>query len=114
LNHLFFTDDSLLICRATSQDWDRLSNLLECYDKTSGQQLNKDKTFIFFSRNTTQADKECIIQLLGVPSTQRYDKYLGLHALVGKSRMQEFKSIKDRVWKRLNDWKINFLSQAGT
>jgi hypothetical protein len=28
---------------------------------------------------------------------QRYDKYLGLLALVGKSRKQAFKSIKDRV-----------------
>jgi hypothetical protein len=48
-----------------------------------------------------------------VPSTQRYDTYLGLPALVEKSRMKEFKSIKDRVWKRLNDWKTKFLSQGG-
>jgi len=31
---------------------------------------------------------------------------------VGKSRLQEFKSIKDRVWKRLDDWKSKFFSQA--
>jgi hypothetical protein len=38
---------------------------------------------------------------------------LGLPALVGKSRSREFQGIKDRVWKRLNDWKTKFLSQAG-
>jgi hypothetical protein len=38
---------------------------------------------------------------------------LGLPALVGKSRIKEFKGIKDRVWKRLRDWKTKFLSQAG-
>jgi hypothetical protein len=27
--------------------------------------------------------------------------------------MSEFKSIKDRIWKRLHDWKNKFLSQAG-
>jgi hypothetical protein len=32
---------------------------------------------------------------------------------VGKSRNQAFKSIKERVWKQLSDWKLNFLSQAG-
>jgi ribonuclease HI len=32
---------------------------------------------------------------------------------VGKSRRQAFKSIKDRVWKRLGDWKLKLLSQAG-
>jgi len=58
-------------------------------------------------------DRECIHQLSGVPSTQKYDTYLSLPALVGKSRMKEFKSIKDRVWKRLNDWKTKFLYQAG-
>jgi hypothetical protein len=44
---------------------------------------------------------------------QRYDTYLGLPALVGKSRMTAFKKIKEKVWKRLQDWKIKFLSQAG-
>jgi hypothetical protein len=32
---------------------------------------------------------------------------------VGKSQLREFRCIKDRVWKRLYDWKNNFLSQAG-
>jgi hypothetical protein len=113
LNHLFFEDDNLLFCKAPSSDWGRLSKLLEYYEKASGQLLNKEKTSIFFSRNTSQLDRECIHQLSRVPSTQRYDTYLGLPALVGKSRMKEFKSIKDRVWKWLNDWKTKFLSQAG-
>jgi hypothetical protein len=33
--------------------------------------------------------------------------------MVGRSRYQAFKSIKDRVWSWLNDWKVKFLSQAG-
>jgi hypothetical protein len=33
--------------------------------------------------------------------------------MVGRSRYQAFKGTKDRVWNRLNDWKIKFLSQAG-
>jgi hypothetical protein len=39
--------------------------------------------------------------------------YLGLPALIGKSRVREFQSIKDRAWRRLNDWKSKFFSQAG-
>jgi hypothetical protein len=38
---------------------------------------------------------------------------LGLLALVGKSRTSAFKGIKERVWKRIQDWKFKFLSQAG-
>jgi hypothetical protein len=48
-----------------------------------------------------------------IPSSQRYDTYLGLLALVGKSQMIAFKVITDRVWKKLQDWKIKILSQAG-
>ena len=33
--------------------------------------------------------------------------------MVGKSRIAAFRSIVDRVWKRLQDWKLKFLSQVG-
>jgi hypothetical protein len=33
--------------------------------------------------------------------------------MVGRSRYNSFRSIKDRVWNRLSDWKVKFLSQAG-
>jgi hypothetical protein len=37
---------------------------------------------------------------------------LGLPAFVGRFRTKAFQSIKDRVWKRFQDWKLKFLSQA--
>jgi ribonuclease HI len=113
LNHLFFADDSLLFCKTTPLHWQRLTELLGAYEMASGQRLNQAKTSIYFSRNTPQDTQQEILRLAGIPSTQRYDKYLGLPALVGKSRTQAFKSIKDRVWRRIGDWKLNFLSQAG-
>jgi hypothetical protein len=65
------------------------------------------------SRNTIEEVKEKITELFRIPVTQRYNMYLGLLALVGKSRNLAFQGIKDRVWKRLQDWKLKFLSQAG-
>ncbi|XP_059460184.1 uncharacterized protein LOC132189464 [Corylus avellana] len=91
----------------------RLSSLLSTYEQASGQRLNREKTAIFFSRNTPIDDKRRILEVAGIPSSQRYDTYLGLPAIVRKSRMRAFNSIKDRVWKRLQDWKLKFLSQAG-
>jgi hypothetical protein len=49
----------------------------------------------------------------GVSISQSFDTYLGLPALVGKSRTTAFQGIVDRVWKRLQDWKLKFLSHAG-
>jgi hypothetical protein len=94
LSHLFFADDSLLFYKASPMYWHRLTRILSTYEIASGQRLNQAKTSIFFSRNTSDVAKQEIIRLSGIPSTQRYDKYLGLPALVGKSRRQAFKSIK--------------------
>jgi hypothetical protein len=54
-----------------------------------------------------------ILAILGVQSTQSYDKYLGLSAIKGKSRIRTFKSIKDRIWSRISNWKMKILLQAG-
>jgi hypothetical protein len=110
ISHLFFADDSLLFCRATVEQWGRLQNILLLYEKASGQKLNNNKTSMFFSKNTTVVDKEAILEIVGVPAIHCYDTYLGLPALVSKSRTTAFKGILDRVWKRLQDWKLQFLS----
>jgi hypothetical protein len=113
ISHLFFADDSLLFCKANSVEWRRLMKILEKYEVASGQKLNPSKTSIFFSCNTSTLKRQEITLLSGLQATDRYDKYLGLPALVGKSRMKAFQSIKDRVWQRLQNWKNKFLSKAG-
>jgi hypothetical protein len=57
--------------------------------------------------------KRRILETAEVPDSQRFDTYLGLPALVGKSKLAEFQGIKTWVWKKLQDWKLKFLSQAG-
>jgi hypothetical protein len=59
------------------------------------------------------AENEIILEFASIPATQRYDKYMGLPALVGRFWMKAFQGILERVRKRLHDWKIKFLSQAG-
>jgi hypothetical protein len=69
LNHLFFADDSLLFCRATIQEWNRLSGILEMYERASSQRLNKEKTAIYFSRNTSEEARRLILNISGIPAS---------------------------------------------
>jgi hypothetical protein len=51
--------------------------------------------------------------VVGVNPTRQYEKYLGLPALVGRSRINAFTDIKGRIWDWINGWKEKFLSHAG-
>lgn len=44
---------------------------------------------------------------------QKSDKYLGLPAMMGRSKKLIFSSIHDRICKMLRGWKEKLLSQAG-
>jgi hypothetical protein len=113
VNHLFFADDSLLFCKANIFEWWHIQEVLRTYEAASGQKLNRDKTSLFFSRNTKQETRDHIVAVAGVNPTRRYEKYLGLPALIGRSRISAFTDIKGKIWERINGWQEKFLSQAG-
>ena len=52
ISHLLFVDDSLLFCQATVEECQRLLDLLGKYEAVFGQTINRQKTSLFFSKNT--------------------------------------------------------------
>ena len=54
LSHLFFANNSLMFCKATLKECDELQRLLAVYEKASSQSLNRAKTSLFFSSNTSR------------------------------------------------------------
>ena len=88
LTHLFFTDDSLLFCKSTPQECDKVLELLDAYSKYSKQHINKSKTIIFFSKSTTPERKQYIENALRGPKIRSYEKYLGLPSLIGRRKKQ--------------------------
>ena len=65
--HLFFADDCLLFCKATPTECAHIQRILTWYEDASGQQVNSDKTTVFFSRNTLEVIQEELKVMLGVP-----------------------------------------------
>ena len=113
ITHLFFADDCLLFCRATSFECEKIQNILAWYEAASGQQVNSDKTMAFFSRNTSKAIQGELQILSRVPVIRNYEKYLGLPSFVGRQKKVCFNQIKERIWAKMQGWKEKLLSQAG-
>jgi ribonuclease HI len=113
ITHLFFADDCLLFSKATLRDCAIIQGILTTYENASGQQVNRDKTAIFFSKAAPMTTQNAIKDSLGVPIIRQYEKYLGLPSLVGRHRVASFSHIKERVWSKIKGWKGRILSQAG-
>ena len=88
-------------------------DILNTYGKCLGQQINRSKTTIFFSKSTSEKLREHIKVAFGVPEIRQYKKYLGLPSLVGGNKKASFNYIEERVWKKIQGWKEKLLSQAG-
>ena len=74
-----------------------IQEILDKYEKASGQQINKQKTALFFSKSVSLDAKNQIKAFLGLPEIRAYEKYLGLPAMIGKSKRESLNYIKERV-----------------
>ena len=82
------------------------------YEKASEQQINREKTTLFFSKCVSNGREE-IKNLLGVSEIKEHEKYLGLSTVVQRNKKASLNYIKKRIWNKLQSWKENLLSQAG-
>ena len=113
INHLFFADDSLILMRACSRNAQELGRILQVYEKASGQMVNRDKSAVLFSPNTSSIDKAEVRQALNIAQEAKNEKYLGLPVSIGKSRKKAFEYIKKKIWVRIKGWQEKLLSKAG-
>ena len=89
VSHLFFANDSVLFCRATETECKKIMDILAIYERGTGQKLNREKTNIFFSSNTSYPLWARIQHLLGVLAIHQYEKYLGLPTLFGQAKKKK-------------------------
>ncbi|EEF45140.1 conserved hypothetical protein [Ricinus communis] len=97
----------------------RLRGLFQRFDlihwskEASGKLVNKAKSSIFFSQNTPTQQRHQLARVLAISHIRGQDKYLGLPAVISKSKKNTFREIKDRIAKRLAGWIGALLSTGG-
>ena len=98
VNHLFFVYDSLILMKAEVGGAQELMRILERYEGASGQIINKDKSSIMFSPNTSEIIRHHIKSNMSIIQDAWNEKYLGLPVSVGISKKKIFEYIKKKLW----------------
>lgn len=86
---------------------------MSIYERASGQQINEDKTTLFFSASTREETQNEIKDALSLLVIRQYETYLGLPSMIGRSKYSSFMQLKERVWRKIQGWKGKLLFQAG-
>ncbi|PNY14016.1 ribonuclease H [Trifolium pratense] len=105
ISHLFFVDDSLMFCRATTKEMSTIHNIIQTYQNASGQLVNLSKSEIVFSKGVSSDTKKEISSILPMPILDQFSKYLGMPIVLGRSKKQIFNFIQEKIWKKLKGWK---------
>lgn len=113
ISHLFFADDNVIFGDVVPPQAAEVRRILKDYEAASGQKVNLDKSIVVFSRNTTVQVRDEITTILGVVESKKHGKYLGLLAVMGKSKKEVLAHIQERVRKNVKGWKEKLLSKAG-
>lgn len=113
ISHLLFADDSFLFFRAKDGEAQALKNILTTYAEASGQQINLQKSEIYFSKNVSEQVRMSLINILEASESLGTGKYLGLPSMIGRSKKSIFNYIKERIWRKISSWSSKMLSQAG-
>ncbi|XP_030478273.1 uncharacterized protein LOC115695341 [Cannabis sativa] len=110
---LGYEDDSLVFLDANLAECMAIKEVLERYEKLSGQCINFDKTEMCVDNKIGTSMAECLAVNLGVSLVKNHTKYLGMPSFVGRNKKQVFGKIRDKVEAKLRGWKMGLFSQAG-
>uniref|UniRef100_A0A803NT49 Reverse transcriptase zinc-binding domain-containing protein n=1 Tax=Cannabis sativa TaxID=3483 RepID=A0A803NT49_CANSA len=113
LSHLLFADDSLIFMDATVEEGEAITEVLQMYSALSCQCINFNKSNLYVGQNISHAEGQRLAASLGVTFIENHTKYLGLPAFVGRNKREAFGLIRNKVWDKLQGWKMGLFSQAG-
>lgn len=113
ISHLLFADDMLVFSNGRLKSFRCLRGLLHSYERSSGQQINLEKSSVYVSKSITGRKLSRIQHLLGCQVKEFPFTYLGAPLYRGRCKEVYFERIFQIVTSKLEGWKAKILSFAG-
>ncbi|KAH1063639.1 hypothetical protein J1N35_028626 [Gossypium stocksii] len=104
ITHLLFADDCIIFGDASVKGVNIVRNILVKYEVASGQQINLDKSLIYFGASVGSEDRNLIANTLGVRMALNPEKYLGSPMMIMRKKKWAFANLVDRFRKRIEGW----------
>ncbi|XP_074337470.1 uncharacterized protein LOC141674663 [Apium graveolens] len=105
--------DAYIFCNASMECANHVVQLLSLFEKASGQQINVDKSSVFFSNNTCNSLKQDLCHILKCREANDRSLYLGLPNIMGRNKNSIFGYINDKMNERIEGWDKKSLSKGG-
>ncbi|PKI65221.1 hypothetical protein CRG98_014370 [Punica granatum] len=113
ISHLMFADDLLILLRATKANIRNVKSILDKFCSWSGQEVNRAKSGLFFSKNTMADERRNAKSIIGIRKLKDNSKYLGNPLFIKRKRKESFQFLIDKIKSKLASWKAKSLSWAG-
>lgn len=113
ITHMLFADDSYMYCKASEEEANRVLRMLQVFENASGQKVNRMKSSVFFSTNTSSESRIKICEVLQMLEADDRSMYLGLPNTLGCNKSVILGFLKDKVKKRVVSWDDKWISKAG-
>lgn len=113
VSHLLFADDCLLFTKANIHNVNNLLDVIHAFMQSSGQQVNFQKSSVFFSKNVHPRHSRILARRLKVNKMSLEEKYLGIPLFLNRRKTTSFSSLVDNMRKRTSRWRGRFINQTG-
>lgn len=113
VHHLLFADDSLLMCKANTEEAKEILHCLRLYGDASGQMINPQKSSVIFGSKVPVSTKTAVKEILHIDKEGGEGTYLGLPECFSGSKRNLLSFLRGKLHGRLNGWFSKALSQGG-
>ncbi|CAN0857964.1 Transposon TX1 uncharacterized 149 kDa protein [Linum grandiflorum] len=99
ISHCLFADDTVIFGTATVSEVDCILSTITAYGRMTGQEVNINKSSLFFSANTPDDRRLAIKARANFVPDVCHSKYLGVPTEWGRSKKETFSYLVDRMHK---------------